>query len=66
MEAQLTQRGLPAMGLPGLAVSTGITDGVPCGVQLVAGRYQENILFAAAAEIEVRGAEIAIAEPVGA
>jgi amidase len=65
MEAQLTQRGLPAMGLPGLAVSTGITDGVPCGVQLVAGRYREDALFAAATEIEARGAKISIAEPAG-
>lgn len=41
MEAQLTQIGLPLMGLPGLAVSTGMVGTVPVGIQLVAGRYRE-------------------------
>jgi amidase len=63
IEAQLTQVGLPFMGLPGLSVCTGIADGVPCGAQLVAGRYCEDALFAAAAEIEARGPKIVVAEP---
>lgn len=63
IEAQLTQVGLPLMGLPGLTVSTGATDNVPCGIQLVGGRYREDILLAAGADIEARSPEITIAEP---
>ncbi|NNE23815.1 MAG: amidase family protein [Rhizobiales bacterium] len=46
IEAQLTQVGLPLMGLPGLAVATGMTvQNVPVGVQLVGGRYREDTLL---------------------
>ena len=45
IEAQLTQVGLPLMGLPGLAVQVGAALGE--GVQLVAGRYREDLLLAA-------------------
>lgn len=55
MEAQLTQVGLPLMGLPGLTVSTGLVGSVPVGVQLVAGRYREDLLLAAGAAIERGG-----------
>jgi len=55
MEAQLTQVGLPLMGLPGLTVSTGLVDGVPVGVQLVGARYREDILLAAGEEIAAAG-----------
>lgn len=53
--AQLTQVGLPLMGLPGLAVSTGLSGTAPVGVQLVAGRYREDLLLAAGAAIEAGG-----------
>jgi amidase len=65
MEAQLTQVGLPLMGLPGLSVFTGSFDRVPCGVQLVAGRFREDVLLSAATEIELRGPPVTIAEPTG-
>jgi amidase len=55
MEAQLTQVGLPLMGLPGLAVTTGLSGRVPVGVQLLAGRYREDLLLAAGAAIEAAG-----------
>jgi amidase len=42
------------LGLPGLAVPTGHIDGVPVGVQLVAGRFREDICLAAAEVIEAR------------
>jgi len=42
------------LGLPGLAIPTGQTDGVPVGVQLVAARFREDICFAAAEVIEAR------------
>ncbi|WP_207537773.1 amidase family protein [Sabulicella rubraurantiaca] len=44
IEAQLPQVGLPLLGLPGLAVTTGA---VGVGVQLVAGRYREDLLLQA-------------------
>jgi amidase len=42
------------LGLPGLAVPTGQVDGVPVGVQLVAGRFREDVCLAAAEAIEAR------------
>jgi amidase len=55
MEAQLVQVGLPLMGLPGLTVTTGLVGGVPVGVQLLAGRYREDLLLEAGAVIEAGG-----------
>lgn len=52
IEAQLTQVGLPLMGLPGLAVATGRVGTVPVGVQLLAARYREDLLLDAGAVIE--------------
>ncbi len=55
MEAQLTQLGLPLLGLPGLAVATGLIGKTPVGVQLIAGRYREDVLFRAGRAIESGG-----------
>jgi len=63
MEAQLTQRALPALGLPGLTVSTGLIGRIPVGVQLVAGRFREDILLAAGTDIESAGPRIEVADP---
>jgi amidase len=64
MEAQLVQVGLPLMGLPGLTVATGQTRaGIPLGVQLIAGRYREDVLLDAGAVIEAGGPAVTIAEP---
>jgi len=67
MEAQLTQVGLPLMGLPGMSVFTGFAQGdmgrVPMGAQLIAGRYHEDILLDAAQEIEARGNAIGVVTP---
>ena len=54
-EAQIIQIGLPFMGLPGLTVSTGLVGKTPVGVQLVAGRYREDVLLDAAAVLEAAG-----------
>ena len=64
MEAQLTQRALPAMGLPGLTVSTGFVGKVPVGVQLIAGRFREDILLAAGADIERSGLMNKVSDPM--
>ncbi|QJF51889.1 amidase family protein [Roseobacter ponti] len=51
-EAQLTQRGLPSLGVPALSVATGMAGDRPVGVQLVSDRFREDILLAAGAVIE--------------
>ncbi len=55
IEAQLVQVGLPLMGLPGLTVSTGLVGKAPVGVQLVGGRYREDLLLAAGEDIAAGG-----------
>lgn len=40
------------LALPGLSVPAGMVDGLPAGVQLVAGRFQEQRCLAAAAVME--------------
>src|SRR6202046_3360913 len=41
--AQLTQIAIPFMGLPALTVSTGLVGRSPVGVQVVSGRYREDL-----------------------
>jgi amidase len=54
-QAQLILRGLPAMGLPGLTVSTNLIGSVPVGVKIVAGHYREDLCLRAGKAIEARG-----------
>ena len=63
-QAQLTQRALPAMGLPGLTVSTNLVGSVPVGVQIVAGRYREDLCLLAGKAIEAGGAPLSPIDPV--
>ncbi|MEO8486029.1 MAG: amidase [Betaproteobacteria bacterium] len=49
-----TLMALPVLGLPGMAVATGVVDGVPVGVQIVAPRFREDLCLAAAEAIEAR------------
>jgi len=63
MAAQLPQVGLPLLSLPGLTVSTGLVGTVPVGVQLVAGRYREDLLLAAGEAIEAAGAPASPVDP---
>ncbi|MEM7176236.1 MAG: amidase family protein [Pseudomonadota bacterium] len=65
IEAQLTQVGLPLMGLPGLAVATGMSGTRPVGVQLIAGRYREDRLIAAGTAIEAAGTAPSPVDPAG-
>ncbi|MFP3617080.1 amidase, partial [Paraburkholderia sp. SIMBA_050] len=63
-EAQLTLRALPAMGLPGLAVTTGIVNDVPVGVQVVAAHHREDLCLLAGRDIEARGAAVTVVDPI--
>ncbi|MDF2141788.1 amidase family protein [Paenirhodobacter sp. CAU 1674] len=65
-EAQAAMIGLPVTGLPALTLATGATaDGTPLGVQIVAGKYREDVALAAAEAIEARQPAVTIATPAG-
>ncbi|MEH2503619.1 amidase [Bradyrhizobium sp. AZCC 1578] len=61
--AQLPQIAIPFMGLPGLTVSTGLVGRVPVGVQLVSGRYREDLCLAAGEAVEAGGTPSAAIDP---
>jgi amidase len=54
LTAQRPQMPAPCLGLPGISVPTGVVDGLPIGVQLMAGRFREDLLLDAAEVIEAR------------
>jgi amidase len=62
--AQLTQIAIPFMGLPGLTVSTGLVGKIPIGVQVVCGRYREDLCLLAGEAIEAGGVPAMPIDPV--
>jgi amidase len=62
--AQLPQIAIPFMGLPGLTVSTGLVGRVPVGVQVVSGRYREDLCLLAGEAIEAGGTPPMPVDPV--
>jgi amidase len=62
--AQMPQIGIPCMGLPGLTVSTGLVGRIPVGVQVVSGRFREDLCLAAGEAIEAGGTPSAAIDPV--
>lgn len=54
---------LPILGLPGMSVPVVDGPGFPLGVQLIAGRFQENRLYAAAEAIERANGPLAPVTP---
>jgi amidase len=48
----LTLTAVPVLGIPGLAVPTGVVDGLPTGVTVLAARFREDLCFEAGAVIE--------------
>jgi amidase len=63
--AQVPQIAIPFMGLPGLTVSSGLVGRIPVGVQLVSGRYREDLCLAAGEAIEAGGTPSAAIDPAG-
>ena len=63
--AQMPQVGIPFMGLPGLTVSTGLVGRTPVGVQIVSGRYREDLCLSAGEAIEAGGVPPSPIDPVG-
>jgi amidase len=63
-DAQLPQIAIPFMGLPGLTVSTGLVGRAPVGVQVVSGRYREDLCLSAGEAIEAGGVPPSPIDPV--
>lgn len=59
--AQSTMVGLPMTGLPCLSLATGSAGGRPVGVQILAGRFREDLCLAAGEAIESRSPRLQIA-----
>jgi amidase len=49
-----TLTAVPVLGVPGLAVPTGLVDGRPVGVQILASRFREDLCLAAGQAVEAR------------
>jgi amidase len=62
--AQLPQIAIPFMGLPALTVSTGLVGRIPVGVQVVSGRYREDVCLLAGEAIEAAGTPSTPVDPV--
>jgi len=63
--AQLTQIAIPFMGLPALTVSTGLVGRSPVGVQVVSGRFREDLCLLAGEAIEAGGTPPSPIDPAG-
>ena len=63
-QAQLPQIAIPFMGLPGLTVATGMVGRSPVGVQVVSGRYREDLCLLAGEAIEAGGVPPSPIDPV--
>lgn len=62
--AQVPQIAIPFMGLPALTVSTGSVGRIPVGVQVVSGRYREDMCLRAGEAIEAGGTPVVAIDPV--
>ena len=54
-QAQVPQIAIPLLGLPALTVSTGLVGRIPVGVQVVSGRFREDLCLLAGEAIEAGG-----------
>jgi amidase len=62
--AQLPLRAPPALGLPGLAVTTNLIGSVPVGVQILASHFREDLCLLAGKAIEARGTPASPVDPM--
>ncbi len=58
-----TMMAIPVLGLPAMAVPTGVANGLPVGVQIVGPRFREDLCLAAAEAIEARVPRITPIDP---
>ncbi len=59
----VTLTAVPVLGVPGLAVPTGVVDGLTVGVQILGPRFREDLCLAAGEAIEAR-ADVAPRPPI--
>jgi amidase len=52
--AQWPMTSVPVLGFPAVSVPTGLADGLPASVQLIGGRFAEDVILDAAQSIEHR------------
>ncbi len=64
LQAQWPMTFVPCLGLPGATVPTGVVDGLPTAVQLVAGRFRESWILDAAQAVEDRAGVLTPVDPV--
>jgi amidase len=62
--AQVPQIAIPFVGLPGLTVTTGLVGRIPVGVQVIAGRFREDMCLLAGEAIEAGGTPSMPVDPV--
>jgi amidase len=62
--AQRPQIAIPFLGLPALTVSTGLVGRIPVGVQVVSGRFREDLCLLAGEAIEAGGTPFAPVDPI--
>jgi amidase len=58
-----TMMAVPVLGLPAVAVPTGLAEGLPMGVQIIGPRFREDSCLAAAEAIETRAGAITPIDP---
>lgn len=63
LDAQRPLLAIPALGFPSLSVPTGLTGGGPVGVQVIAGRFREDVCLAAGEVIEARAGRFTPIDP---
>ena len=63
MAAQASMMAIPVLGFPALSVPTGVTDGLPVGVQLLGRRFDEDGILDAAEVIEGRAGTFTPLDP---
>ncbi|WP_433146368.1 amidase [Actinomadura nitritigenes] len=59
VDAQWPMTSLPVLGFPGVSVPAAVADGLPIGVQLIGGRFAEDLVLDAAQAVEDRAPRIA-------
>lgn len=63
LRAQTPQIAVPLLGLPAIAVPTGVAGGLPMGVQIMGARFREDLCLDAAAAIETRAGTLTPIDP---
>jgi amidase len=63
LDAQRPQLLVPLLGIPAVAVPTGLAGGLPMGVQILGRRFREDLCLDAAGVIEARAPVLTPLDP---